>query len=60
MAEAYNCPACPDSLHANATLLADVHTAFGFWKQHDFQNPNWWWNDIGAWGAFGLTLWRRQ
>jgi chondroitin AC lyase len=29
-------------------ILPGVHRAFGFWIRHDFQCPNWWFNDIGV------------
>ncbi len=29
-------------------LLAGIHRALGYWRQHDFQCPNWWYNNIGG------------
>lgn len=42
-----------------ATLLAAAHRAFAFWVAHDFQCPNWWYNEIGipkTLGAAALLL----
>jgi chondroitin AC lyase len=31
----------------NPRALAAIHRALAFWMQHDFKNPNWWFNQIG-------------
>ncbi|CAF1070525.1 unnamed protein product [Didymodactylos carnosus] len=31
----------------DTTLLSSVHCALNVWLIHDWQNPNWWWNQIG-------------
>jgi chondroitin AC lyase len=31
-----------------AELLVAAHRAFAFWIAHDFQCPNWWYNEIGV------------
>src|SRR5262249_41942871 len=31
-----------------ATALTAIHAALAFWKQHDYQCPNWWYNQIGV------------
>lgn len=33
---------------ADAALEAKVVLALKYWTDHDFQNPNWWWNQIGV------------
>ena len=33
-----------------------VHNALNFWLERDFQNPNWWWNEIGIPRAAGQVL----
>jgi len=38
-----------------AALLDATHRAFAFWIAHDFQCPNWWYNEIGIPKAIGLT-----
>ncbi|MDI1320221.1 MAG: polysaccharide lyase family 8 super-sandwich domain-containing protein, partial [bacterium] len=35
-------------------LLATTHRAFAFWIAHDFQCPNWWYNEIGTPKLLGL------
>eukprot|EP01012_Entosiphon_sulcatum_P004466 TRINITY_DN11776_c0_g1_i2.p1 TRINITY_DN11776_c0_g1~~TRINITY_DN11776_c0_g1_i2.p1 ORF type:complete len:721 (+),score=146.32 TRINITY_DN11776_c0_g1_i2:53-2215(+) len=45
MSVAWANPACP--LHADATLLAKTLSAITYWLDKDYQNPNWWWNQIG-------------
>jgi chondroitin AC lyase len=42
--------AAPAAKHAQ--IMANVHRAFGFWLRHDFQCPNWWFNQIGIPKAF--------
>ena len=32
----------------NRDSLAAAHRALGFWLDHRFDNPNWWWNVIGV------------
>ena len=31
----------------DAALMEDIYSALRFWLDRDFQNPNWWYNDIG-------------
>jgi chondroitin AC lyase len=38
-----------------AILLAATHRAFGYWIAHDFQCPNWWYNEIGIPKTIGMT-----
>lgn len=43
----------------SAQCLAAAHRALGYWIAHDFQCPNWWYNDIGVpkiLGNVGLLL----
>ena len=40
--------ACALSDPPAADLLARTQRALSFWLDHDFQNPNWWWNEIGV------------
>jgi len=42
----YNTPSLP--LYHNAQLLASFHSGLGYWLLHDFQDANWWWNQIGG------------
>lgn len=35
------------SAENRTTLLAAIHRAFAYWISHDFQCPNWWFNEIG-------------
>ena len=37
----------------NHDSLAAAHRALGFWLDHRFDNPNWWWNVIGVPMAIG-------
>lgn len=42
-----------------AALLDAIHRAFAYWISHDFQCPNWWYNEIGIpkWiGTIALLL----
>eukprot|EP01052_Picozoa_sp_SAG31_P041887 SAG31_NODE_6479_length_2002_cov_2.075145_1_plen_248_part_00 len=48
MIRSYHCPPCGVKLAGSSSLLAAVHSAFGYWLEHDFTNPNWWWQDIGT------------
>ena len=36
-----------DSSHPDAALEAQITLALQWWTDHDYQNPNWWWNQIG-------------
>ena len=38
------------------TLLAAIHRAFAHWIAHDYQCPNWWYNEIGIPKLVGPTL----
>lgn len=47
------------SEQGRAQLLDATHRAFGYWIAHDFQCPNWWYNEIGIpkeVGAVALLL----
>lgn len=46
MLRAADCPAC-GAESGNATLIALAQRGLDFWLAKDFQNPNWWWNQIG-------------
>lgn len=35
-------------LYQDGTLRKQILIALGFWMLHDFQNPNWWHNQIGV------------
>ncbi len=37
-----------NSGHPNAALEEKIITALKWWTDHDYQNPNWWWNQIGV------------
>lgn len=37
-----------DAGHPNAELLKQTQRALDYWLQHDYQNPNWWHNQIGT------------
>jgi chondroitin AC lyase len=44
----------PDATPADAARsLAVAHRAMSFWIAHDFQCPNWWYNQIGVPNALG-------
>ncbi len=51
----YGCVECRPGVRNSSTLLSAFHDAFGFWAAHDFQNPNWWFNDIGYRSACHLS-----
>lgn len=37
-----------------------IHIALKWWTDHDYRNPNWWWNDIGVpelMGEIGNLMW---
>jgi chondroitin AC lyase len=34
--------------HADAALEAKILLALKWWDDHDYRNPNWWWNEIGV------------
>jgi len=42
-------------LSADAELKAKTQAALSFWLDHDFHNPNWWWNEIGVPQLLGET-----
>ncbi len=46
LAQAYAAPA--SELHGDADLRRAVFRSLDYWLDHDFRNPNWWWNDIGV------------
>lgn len=46
MARAWGTPDQP--LYHDAALKKGAVSALDFWLKHDYQNPNWWWNEIGG------------
>jgi chondroitin AC lyase len=54
MGRAYATPDQP--LYHDEALKTAVLSALDFWLEHDFQNPNWWWNQIGAPQMIGETM----
>jgi len=46
LARAYKSP--PSELRGDAALRKAVFASLDYWLEHDFQNPNWWWNQIGT------------
>jgi chondroitin AC lyase len=46
LAQAYRSAA--SDLHGDPEIGRAVLTALDYWLEHDFQNPNWWWNRIGV------------
>ena len=37
-----------DQNHPDAELEAKILLALKWWDDHDYRNPNWWWNEIGV------------
>ena len=37
-----------DGGHADDALEGKILLALKWWTDHDYQNPNWWWNEIGV------------
>lgn len=37
-----------DAGHPDAALEAKILLALQWWTDHDYHNPNWWWNEIGV------------
>jgi chondroitin AC lyase len=54
MARAWATPGQP--LHHDEALKKGILSALDFWLAHDYQNPNWWWNEIGVPQLMGETL----
>jgi len=54
LAEAYASP--KSALRGDAALRGAVFSSLDYWLEHDFQNPNWWWNQIGAPRSLLTTL----
>lgn len=49
--------ATPDQpLYHDAALEKGTLAALDFWLKHDYQNPNWWWNEIGGPQLIGESL----
>lgn len=46
MAIAYRTPGQP--LYGDKSLRTQTLAALDYWLAHDYQNPNWWWNQIGV------------
>jgi len=51
MVKAFKNPQATPQLKAG--LKPAIHRALDYWLQHDFQNPNWWYNVIGVPQAIG-------
>lgn len=54
MAKAYHMPGQP--LQNDPALKTHILRALSFWLNHDFRNPNWWWNQIGVPQQLGEIL----
>lgn len=54
MARAYRSP--HSELRGNEQLRKAVFAGLDCWLEHDFQNPNWWWNQIGVPRSLSRTL----
>jgi len=37
-----------DAGNPDPQLVSAIHRALKWWTDHDYQNPNWWWNQIGV------------
>jgi chondroitin AC lyase len=37
-----------DAGHPDTALEAQILLALRWWDDHDYRNPNWWWNEIGV------------
>lgn len=53
LAQAFHCVACSGGGGGTTGppvggLLPAIEAGIRFWKQHDFIDPNWWWNDFGV------------
>ena len=53
LAQAFHCVACSGGGGSTTgkpvgRLLPAIEAGIRFWKQHDFIDPNWWWNDFGV------------
>ena len=46
LARAYRSPT--SELRENDEVRKALSAALDYWLAHDFQNPNWWWNQIGV------------
>ena len=44
------------SLYHNATLAADISSAYNYWISANPQSSNWWYNDIGSLQSLGGTM----
>jgi chondroitin AC lyase len=45
-----------DAGRDNPALTRAINLALNHWLQHDYQNPNWWWNQIGVPQVVGECL----
>ena len=54
LALAYQSPDSP--FYKSQNLKKSVLSSLVYWLQHDFQNPNWWWNVIGVPRSLGVIL----
>jgi len=54
LARAYRSPG--SKLQGDETLRRAVLSSLDYWLSHDFQNSNWWWNQIGVPRALLPTL----
>ncbi len=46
LARAYRAPG--SKLRGDGELRQTLGAGLDYWLEHDFQNPNWWWNQIGV------------
>jgi len=53
LAKSYATPG--QALYGDADLHRGVVAALDWWLRHDYQNPNWWWNQIGVPQIIGET-----
>ena len=54
LSRAYKSP--KSDLCGDPALKRAVFAALDYWLRHDFQNPNWWWNQIGVPRSLWPTL----
>jgi len=44
------------SMRGDERLRPAIYSALDFWLEHDYENPNWWWNVIGVPGRLARVL----
>ena len=54
LASAYKSPR--SKLHGDRRLRQAIDSSLSYWLDNDFQNPNWWWNQIGVPKSLQATL----